>query len=66
MLGFLAFKLWSKSNLVNNISPWPAGSYIHMSKCFRTSANTDETYVKPSGLTRPFMPLSHFINTVHL
>lgn len=51
MLDFLAFKLWSKSNLVNNISPWPGGSYIHMSNCFRKSADTDETGVKPSGLT---------------
>lgn len=31
MLVFLPFKLWSKSNLVNSVSPWPGGSYIHMS-----------------------------------
>lgn len=50
MLVSLAFKLWSKSNLVNNISPWPDGSYIHMSKCLSVS-NTDKTFVKLSGLT---------------
>lgn len=48
---FLAFKLSSKSNLVNNISPWPGGFYIQMSKCFRMSANIDETFVEPLGLT---------------
>lgn len=66
MLVYLAFKLWSKSHLVNNILPWPGDSYIHMSKCFRTSANTDKTFVKSSGLTWPFLPLSRLINSVHL
>ena len=45
MLVVSAFKLWSKSNLVNNISPWPRGSYIHTLKCFGTSADTGKTFV---------------------
>lgn len=61
----LAFKLWSKSNLVNNSSPWPGGSYIHMSKYFRMSANRgDFCEVLRADLIA--MPLSHLLNKVHL
>ena len=68
-LVFLAFKLWSKSNLVNNISPWPgAPIFTHWNVSERLLIHQDFCVILRTDLTlyaiKPLDKYRAFVSTI--